>query len=173
MLPALLNLCCTDSRGSVLDCILWLIIGSRFRNSILASLLTMSISAGVVVSVAFQEVDGSPNAEAGTEGDDEGLQYVYCRIEKCHRLTSLSAALRLLNFCVCIFVHEKSRPHQKRRLHGQCPQGNRKCRGGSAYHVADAYGLDGGITSQVAVRTSSPPALMRSRACARWRSPPL
>ena len=39
--------------------------------------------------------------------------------------------------------------------------------------VADAYGLDGGITSQGAVRTSSPPALMRLRACARWRSPPL
>ena len=39
-----------------------------------ATLLTMSICAGVVVSVAFQQVDGSPDAEAGTEGDDEGLE---------------------------------------------------------------------------------------------------
>ena len=49
-----------------------------------ASLLTMSISAGVVVSVAFQEVDGSPNAEAGTEGDDEGLENADSRVEKFH-----------------------------------------------------------------------------------------
>ena len=49
-----------------------------------ASLLTMSISAGVVVSVAFQEVDGSPNAETGTEGDDEGLENADSRVEKFH-----------------------------------------------------------------------------------------
>ena len=153
--------------------ILWLIIGSRFRKSIHASLLTMSFCPRIVITIALQEVDNAPDAKTCAQCNHKGLQYVYRRIEKCHRLTSLSAALRLLNFCVCIFVHEKSRPHQKRRLRGQCPQGNRNCRGGSAYHVADAYGLDGGITSQVAVRTSSPPAFMRSRACARWRSPPL
>ncbi len=34
----------------------------------------MSICAGVVVSVAFQQVDDAPNAETGTEGDDEGLE---------------------------------------------------------------------------------------------------
>ena len=44
----------------------------------------MSISAGVVVSVAFQEVDGSPNAETGTEGDDEGLENADSRVEKFH-----------------------------------------------------------------------------------------
>ena len=153
--------------------ILWLIIGSRFRKSIHASLLTMSFCPRIVITIALQEVDNAPDAKTCAQCNHKGLQYVYCRIKKCHRLTSLSAALRLLNFCVCIFVHEKSRPHQKRRLRGQCPQGNRNCRGGSAYHVAGAYGLDGGITSQVAVRTSSPPAFMRSRACARWRSPPL
>lgn len=70
--------------GDCLDCILWLIIGSRFRKSIHASLLTMSISAGVVVSVAFQQVDGSPDAEAGTEGDDEGLENADSRVEKFH-----------------------------------------------------------------------------------------
>lgn len=44
----------------------------------------MSISAGVVVSVAFQQVDGSPDAEAGTEGDDEGLENADSRVEKFH-----------------------------------------------------------------------------------------
>ena len=44
----------------------------------------MSISAGVVVSVAFQQVNGSPNAETGTEGDDEGLENADSRVEKFH-----------------------------------------------------------------------------------------
>lgn len=49
-----------------------------------ATLLTMSISAGVVVSVAFQQVDGSPDTETGTEGDDEGLENADSRVEKFH-----------------------------------------------------------------------------------------
>ena len=49
-----------------------------------ASLPYMSISAGVVVSVAFQQVDGSPNAETGSEGDDEGLENADSRVEKFH-----------------------------------------------------------------------------------------
>ena len=44
----------------------------------------MSICTGVVVSVAFQQVNGSPNAEAGTEGDDEGLENADSRVEKFH-----------------------------------------------------------------------------------------
>lgn len=48
------------------------------------SLRHMSISTGVVVSVAFQQVDGSPDAEAGTEGDDEGLENADSRVEKFH-----------------------------------------------------------------------------------------
>ena len=44
----------------------------------------VELSAGVVVSVAFQEVDGSPNAETGTEGDDEGLENADSRVEKFH-----------------------------------------------------------------------------------------
>ena len=44
----------------------------------------MSISAGVVVSVAFQEVDGSPNAEAGTEGNNQSLKNADSRVEKFH-----------------------------------------------------------------------------------------
>ena len=44
----------------------------------------MSIRAGVVVAVALQQVDGSPDAKTGTEGDDEGLEYADCTVEKCH-----------------------------------------------------------------------------------------
>ena len=44
----------------------------------------MTFSAGVVVSVTFQQVDGSPNAETGSEGDDEGLENADSRVEKFH-----------------------------------------------------------------------------------------
>lgn len=49
-----------------------------------ASLPHMSIGTGVVVAVAFQQVDGSPDTEAGTEGDDEGLENADSRVEKFH-----------------------------------------------------------------------------------------
>lgn len=58
--------------------------GSRYRKLLFASLLTVRISAGVVVSVAFQQVNGSPDAETGTEGDDEGLENADSRVEKFH-----------------------------------------------------------------------------------------
>ena len=58
--------------------------GSRYRKLLFASLLTVRICARVVVSVAFQQVNGSPDAEAGTEGDDEGLENADSRVEKFH-----------------------------------------------------------------------------------------
>ena len=45
----------------------------------------MSISTGVVVAVAFQKVDSSPDAETGTQCDNEGLKNGYCAVEKCHK----------------------------------------------------------------------------------------
>lgn len=44
----------------------------------------MSFSTGVVVSVAFQQVNGSPDTETGTESDDEGLENADSRVEKFH-----------------------------------------------------------------------------------------
>lgn len=44
----------------------------------------LAFSPGVVVTVAFQQVDGSPDAKTGTERDDEGLEYADSRVEKCH-----------------------------------------------------------------------------------------
>lgn len=49
------------------------------------SLRHMSIGTGVVVAVAFQQVDSSPDAETGTQCDDEGLKNGYCAVEKCHK----------------------------------------------------------------------------------------
>ena len=45
----------------------------------------MSIRAGVVVAVTFQQVDDTPHAETGTEGDNEGLENGDCLIEKFHK----------------------------------------------------------------------------------------
>ena len=50
-----------------------------------ASLLTMSIGTRVVVAVTFQQVDDTPHAETGTEGDNEGLENGDCLIEKFHK----------------------------------------------------------------------------------------
>ena len=49
-----------------------------------ATLLTMSIGAGVVVAVAFHEVDNTPHCETCAEGDNEGLKNGDSLIEKCH-----------------------------------------------------------------------------------------
>ena len=45
----------------------------------------MSIRAGVVVAVTFQQVDDTPHAETGTEGDNEGLENGDCLIKKFHK----------------------------------------------------------------------------------------
>ena len=45
----------------------------------------MSIRAGVVVAVTFQQVDDAPYTETGTEGDNEGLENGDCLIEKFHK----------------------------------------------------------------------------------------
>ena len=45
----------------------------------------MSIRAGVVVAITFQQVDDTPHAETGTEGDNEGLENGDCLIEKFHK----------------------------------------------------------------------------------------
>ena len=44
----------------------------------------MSISAGVVVSVAFQQVNGSPNAETCAKGNNQSLKNADSRVEKFH-----------------------------------------------------------------------------------------
>ena len=51
-----------------------------------ASLPYMSIGAGVVVAVTFQQVDDTPDAETSAQSDNEGLKNGDSLIEKCHKL---------------------------------------------------------------------------------------
>ena len=51
----------------------------------------MSIGAGVVVAVTLEQVDGTPDSETGTEGNDESLKDTDCAIEKCHMFSSSPA----------------------------------------------------------------------------------
>ena len=44
----------------------------------------MSISAGVVRTIALQQIDHAPHAEASTEGNHKGLQSGDGRSEKLH-----------------------------------------------------------------------------------------
>lgn len=54
-------------------------------NFLCVTLSHMSIRAGVVVAITFQQVDDTPHAETGTEGDNEGLENGDCLIEKFHK----------------------------------------------------------------------------------------
>ena len=54
-------------------------------NFLCVTLSHMSISTRVVVAVAFQQVDSSPDTETGTQCDDESLKNGYCAVEKCHK----------------------------------------------------------------------------------------
>ena len=44
----------------------------------------MSICAGVVVAVTFQQVDDTPDAETGAQSDNEGLKNGDSLIEESH-----------------------------------------------------------------------------------------
>ena len=49
-----------------------------------ASLPYMSIAAGVVVTITFQQVDGTPHAETSTQSDNQSLKNGDCLFKKCH-----------------------------------------------------------------------------------------
>ena len=51
-----------------------------------ATLSHMSIRAGIVIAITFQQVDHTPDAKASADGDHEGLENGNCRIEKSHRI---------------------------------------------------------------------------------------
>ena len=50
-----------------------------------ASLLTMSIGAGVVVAVTFQQVDDTPDTKTSAQSDNESLKNGNCLFKKCHK----------------------------------------------------------------------------------------
>ena len=46
----------------------------------------MSIRAGVVITVTFHQIDNAPHAEAGTDGDHQGLENRDSRAKEFHNL---------------------------------------------------------------------------------------
>ena len=44
----------------------------------------MSIGTGVIIAVAFEQVDRTPDAETSTQSNNEGLENTNCRVKKCH-----------------------------------------------------------------------------------------
>ena len=48
----------------------------------------LGLSTGVVVAVTFEQVDRAPDCEAGTEGDDEGLEDVNCAVKEIHNIVA-------------------------------------------------------------------------------------
>mgnify|MGYP006922062431 CR=1 len=46
----------------------------------------LAFSAGIVISVTFQQVDDTPDAETSAQSDNESLQNGDCLIKKCHKL---------------------------------------------------------------------------------------
>ena len=44
----------------------------------------MSIGAGVVVTITLKQIDSTPHAETGTEGNNEGLEDFDSRVKEFH-----------------------------------------------------------------------------------------
>ena len=58
----------------------------------------MSISPRIIISVTFQKVDHAPDAKTGSEGNDEGLKYVYRAVEEIHILCAGIVSLWFLRW---------------------------------------------------------------------------
>jgi len=58
----------------------------------------MSISPRIIISVTFQQVDHAPDAKTGSEGNDEGLKYVYRAVEEIHILCAGIVSLWFLRW---------------------------------------------------------------------------
>ena len=52
----------------------------------------MSICAGVVITVAFHEIDNAPNAKTSAQSDNKSFQNTNCGSKKCHKI--------VLTFCL-------------------------------------------------------------------------
>ena len=53
-------------------------------NFLCVTLSHMSIGAGVVVAITFQQVDGTPHAETGTQSDNQSLKNFDSRVKEFH-----------------------------------------------------------------------------------------
>ena len=44
----------------------------------------LRLGTGVIIAVAFEQVDRTPDAETSTQSNNEGLENTNCRVKKCH-----------------------------------------------------------------------------------------
>ena len=51
-----------------------------------ASLPHMSIAAGVILSIALQQVDATPDTQGTAQTDHDSLQSIDCAVEKFHKV---------------------------------------------------------------------------------------
>ena len=51
-----------------------------------ASLPYMSIAAGVILSIALQQVDATPDTQGTAQTDHDRLQSINCAVEKFHKV---------------------------------------------------------------------------------------
>ena len=74
------------------------------------SLRHMSISAGVVLTVALQKIDAAPDAQAAAQSDHDSLQSVHCAVEKFHKcFLTFCRVLRLTKLFDLDLGYENSR----------------------------------------------------------------
>ena len=45
----------------------------------------LGLSAGVIVAITFEQVDEAPDAKAGTDSDNEGLENSYSVVNEIHK----------------------------------------------------------------------------------------
>ena len=49
----------------------------------------LALSAGIIVAIPLQEIYDTPDAETGTDSNDQGLKNSYSRSKKSHTYTSV------------------------------------------------------------------------------------
>lgn len=52
---------------------------------------TLGLGSGIVIAVAFEQVNDTPNTETGTKSNNESLEDTYRRVKKFHRLKQPNA----------------------------------------------------------------------------------
>ena len=53
---------------------------------------TLTFGSRVILPVPLQQIDTAPYTQTTAQGNNKGLQNVYCTVEKFHKISSLSAA---------------------------------------------------------------------------------
>lgn len=67
-----------------------------------ASLSTMSIAAGVIVTITFQQINGTPHAETGPQSDNQS--FFVCESLGTHRVGSPGRGARFMRQPILLFL---------------------------------------------------------------------